>query len=371
MRWICAIAMVLAAAPALALDRIELRHEGRPRQIEGKILVKAEDGGLLFLARDGKIWPVKPQELLSHREDKLAFSPYSKEELSSRLLKELPEGFQIHETRNYLICYNTSDGYAEWCGALFERLYKGFTNFWEQRGFEFDEPEFPLVAIIFDHQNAYREYSRPELGDSADRIIGYYSFRSNHMVMYDLTGGSNRDLNKAAEINRVLSRPQAERTVATIIHEATHQIAYNCGLQTRYADNPLWLSEGLAMYFETPDLRSNKGWRTIGAVNRVRLAQFRNYLPRRPENSLSSLIQDDKRCRDPRQINEAYAEAWALTYFLVRAKPKEFSAYLKALADKPRLIWDEPAERLSEFKKHFGDLDSLERDFLRTVRRIR
>ena len=30
-----------------------------------------------------------------------------------------------------------------------------------------------------------------------------------------------------------------ERTVATIIHEATHQLAFNSGLQVRFADNPL------------------------------------------------------------------------------------------------------------------------------------
>ena len=40
--------------------------------------------------------------------------------------------------------------------------------------------------------------------------------------------------------------PDWERNVATIIHEATHQLAYNSGMQRRYADNPMWVSEGLA-----------------------------------------------------------------------------------------------------------------------------
>ena len=38
----------------------------------------------------------------------------------------------------------------------------------------------------------------------------------------------------------------------------------NTGLQTRYADNPFWVSEGLAVFFETPDLRSKNGWNAIG-----------------------------------------------------------------------------------------------------------
>ena len=73
--------------------------------------------------------------------------------------------------------------------------------------------------------------------------------------------------------------------MATIIHEATHQLAFNCGMQNRYADIPLWLSEGIAIYFETPDLRNKRGWRSIGSVNRVRLAEFRRYLRSRPSDS--------------------------------------------------------------------------------------
>ena len=99
---------------------------------------------------------------------------------------------------------------------------------------------------------------------------------------------------------QMLARPEAEPMVATIIHEATHQIAFNCGLQTRFADIPVWVSEGLAVYFETPDLQSPKGWRNIGAVNQPRLDRFREYLTRRPPGSLASLLADDKRMRDPR-----------------------------------------------------------------------
>ncbi len=129
-------------------------------------------------------------------------------------------------------------------------------------------------------------------------IVGFYSLRSNRVNMYDLTGmeplrTGNEKRGNLAQINQILSHPEAESMVATVIHEATHQIAFNCGLEQRFADVPLWLSEGLAMYFETPDLNSTKGWRTLGEVNRPRLARFREYLPRRPANSLVSLISED------------------------------------------------------------------------------
>ena len=63
-----------------------------------------------------------------------------------------------------------------------------------------------------------------------------------------------------------MAQPEALRTVSTIVHEATHQIAFNCGLHTRLSDCPRWFSEGIAMYFETPDLRSAKGWNRASAT---------------------------------------------------------------------------------------------------------
>jgi hypothetical protein len=164
------------------------------------------------------------------------------------------------------------------------------------------------------------------LGDAAESIIGYFSLRTNRMTMYDLTGAAgtsrrNSRSRSAAQINQLLARPEAARTTATVVHEATHQIAFNCGLHARYSDCPLWFSEGIAIYFETPDLRSARGWRNIGAVNRPRLVRFRQYLRHRPADSLRTLLAGDDRFRDPRQSLDAYAEAWALTYFLIRGVP--------------------------------------------------
>ena len=159
--------------------------------------------------------------------------------------------------------------------------------------------------------------------------------------------------------------------VATVIHEATHQIANNAGLSQRFADVPLWVSEGVAVYFEAPDLSNSKGWKTIGEVNRPRLNAFRNSLSRRPANSLATLVSDDKRLRDPRQGPEAYAESWALNYFLIRQKPKEYLAYMELMAAKKPLVPDTPEERLEEFKAAFGDLERLEADLLRHIDRVK
>ncbi len=170
----------------------------------------------------------------------------------------------------------------------------------------------------------------------------------------------------------MLAQPQAEQTVATIVHEATHQIAFNSGLQTRFADIPLWVSEGLAVYFETPDLQSAKGWRSIGAVNRPRLDRFREFQPNRQTDSLKSLVADDKRIRDPRQALDAYAEAWALNYYLLNQKPKQYLRYLQMLSTKTPMVPDDPETRLEELQNSLGvDLTKLDADFLRYTQKMR
>ncbi len=160
--------------------------------------------------------------------------------------------------------------------------------------------------------------------------------------------------------------------VATVIHEATHQLAYNCGMHTRFADIPLWVSEGLAVYFETPDLRSRQGWRNIGGVNTYRLGRFHQYARNRGSDSLQSLVSEDSRFRKPDQALDAYAEAWAFNYFLIRQKPKEYVQYLQQLAERKPMFYDTPEERLTTFRKIFGDkLTTLDAEFLRSMATIR
>jgi hypothetical protein len=353
---------------ACALEHVTLQRDGKQISIHGRLVTDTQDGGLLVLARDGVLWAVKPEELSGRSTDDVPFGPLTFAELSQVLLAELPQGFEVHATEHYLICYNTAQAYAQWCGSLFERLYLAFTNFWSRRGFDLEQPEFPLVAIVFADQTNYIEYSRPELGDAASSVIGYFSLRTNRMALYDLTGaaGPHARGSSVMQINRLLARPEAARTVATVVHEATHQIAFNCGLHQRYSDCPKWFSEGIAIYFETPDLKNPRGWRSIGVVNRTRLLQFRQYLRKRPRDSLETLLSSDDRFHDTSSALDAYAEAWALTYFLLNQHEAKYLEFLDNLSKKKPLFWDEPATRLEEFRQAFGeDLEKLDRAFVR------
>lgn len=357
------------------MEHVVFKQNGEEVSVSGDLAAKADDG-MLLMSADGTLWSVPSEDLVKHKHDDEPMKPLTAEQLGERLRGELP-GFDIHITQHYLICYNTSRAYAQWCGALFERLYKAFTNFWSRKDFDLHEPEFPLVAMVFADQQSYAAYASKELRGGPGAIVGYYSIPSNRMMVYDLTGmeslrrpGDKRT--SAAQINQMLARPEAERNVATIIHEATHQIAFNCGLQTRYAAIPKWLSEGMAIYFEAPDLTSSKGWRTIGAVNRVRLDGFRRYLQKpRPPESLVTLVSSDDRLSDPDQHEAAYAEAWALNYFLIRQRPKQYTDYMKMLSKKQRLVEDDAETRLREFQKAFGDLKQLDAEFVKQMEKVR
>ena len=127
------------------------------------------------------------------------------------------------------------------------------------------------------------------------------------------------------------------------------------------------------MYFEAPDLKSRRGWSTIGKVNEVRLYRFRQFISsRRRADSIETLIRDNSRFADPELALDAYAEAWALTYFLIRTRIRDYSRYLKLISEKRPLQWDTPDERLAEFRSVFGnDLSRLDQELLRFTQRLR
>jgi hypothetical protein len=360
-----------------AMERVSVRRDGREIDVAGRVLLEAQDGGMLLEAPDGALWIIQPEELVRRAADATPFQPLGPDEIARQLLGEFPSGFKIHQTANYVICYNTSDAYAQWCGGLYERLYRGYYSYWKNRGLELRKPEFPLVALVFDDKESYARYAEKELGNATGSIFGYYNMQTNRVTMYDLTGidelrKNQRGGSSAAHINQILSQPAAERTVATIVHEATHQLAYNTGLQTRYAGNPMWVSEGIAVYFETPDLDNARGWRYIGAINRLHLNHFRDALSQRPRDALEILLTDDSRFRDPKTSADAYAGAWALNYYLLRVRREQYVKYLQEMAQLPPLAEQTRAERLAQFRRAFGeDMKRLDEDFIRYMRQVR
>ena len=367
------IALAASSLPARAAEplvRVTVRAAtGEATTLTGRILTEAQDGGILLETRDGRLHTILPEQLQQRTETSDEFRPLDADELGRQLRDEFGPEFEIVTTRRYVICTNAGRRYAEWCGSLFERLMNAFLTHWRVRPLRLSEPDRPLVAIVFASQGQFAEYATADAGAAVAAVPGYYSIRTNRVVLYDLTAGPGAaPARTLAEIGRKVA--EAPLSVATVVHEATHQIAFNCGLHTRYADNPLWLTEGMAMYFETPDLESRSGWRTVGRPNTARLTQFLDYARRRPADSLATLVSTDARFTDAETAGDAYAEAWALSYFLIKTRRQEYVDYLDRLSQKRRLFWDTAEQRRAEFEAAFGDAAALDRQFVAWIARV-
>ncbi len=385
LRVLCASLLIVASAcpvglaegpEAGVLETITFDESGRSRTIRGRVLIRAVDGGLLVQERDGRLWTVTPDVLERRESTGVEFRAEGSEVLGKRLSaelgKQLSSEFHVQTSRHYTIVSSADPRFTRWVSTLFERLRTAFLAYWKGRGVKLQAAEFPLVAIVLKDRDQFSKFVAADANLDPNTVTGYYSVLSNRIVLYDIARVPGRaPAATSVEIQRRLSTAPA--AIATVVHEAVHQVAYNCGLNRRLADNPLWLVEGMAVYFETPDLRSRSGWRTVGKVNVPRFARFADFVGRRRQpGSLKALVCSDGRFRDSGSVADAYAEAWALNYFLLRTHRKQYTEYLKRISAKPLLRWDTPQTRQSEFEAAFGeDWVELDRMFLKYMNRVR
>lgn len=365
--------LVLVPAVSSSNEVVRATVDSETIEIEGRVIVEAEDGGLLLEDETGRQWMLEAADIQERSSNNDPFTPVTSDEFAALMQERLGSGFEIHQTEHYVIAHETSPGFAIWVGSLFERLLGGFRTYWGQREIELRDPEFPLSVVILGSRASFERYAENELGGPPGSIIAYYHLFHNQVVMYDLTESDDPTARRGSNgdrINALLSRPEAFGLVATIVHESTHQVSYNVGLQQRLADYPMWLNEGLAAFFETPDLRSRSGWRGIGQLNPLRLPQLKKLVTVRDANSLNMTLIDDDRFHDSEKVLDAYAESWGLVYYLARVQRDEFAAYLKDLQKLTPLAEMTDEEETEMFQRHFGeDLSGLDREFIRFINR--
>lgn len=359
-----AVTGALVPAEAVFL-KVQAEVEGAERELRGEVLIEAEDGGLLLMEPDQRIWLLQPAAIRDREVLAEALPMLDARELEKKLLEELPAGFRIEKTPHFLIAYNSDRQFAKWVGNLYEKLLRGYLDWWKKKhGLVWQAPEVPLVVLVFGTHEEYTRHVQRELGQPPGSMVAYYNLMTNRVALFDMTiglgpSGNNRNI---AEIVR---SPGAVEMVTTIIHEGTHQLMFNTGMQTRFADTPLWVNEGLAMFFETPDANNPQGFRAIGQVNLPRLNRMVVWSRNRSPDSLQTLLSDDSVLRSPDSLLDRYAEAWAFNYFLLQRHGKEYAAYLEFLGNKPRMVYDSPDQRLADFQR-FIDVEwtELDREFL-------
>jgi len=355
----------VAAAPPVAkkggeveevAERVAVivRGDEGERALEGAVVVEATDGAMLIELDDQRLELVSGEALRSRRTIPPMAVDVTPREEGKRILAELPEGFDLLVTRHYVICFDTSRAYAQWCGALFEKLHEAFINYWRKAGVEVEATRRPLVVVIFSDRQRYEAHAARDLGAAADRVVGYYNLLTNRITTFDLTGSDQLARRPASSAGRagieILASPEAAGLVSTLVHEASHQMAFNCRMHRRLAPVPVWLSEGVATFFETPD-PGGRGWKRIGGVNRPRLETFlASYRP----GVLDEIVRGDDPFRAAEGAVDAYARAWALTAFLAQTRKGALVDYINAIGTKPPLSPDDPETRMQEFVAAFG-----------------
>lgn len=396
-------ALILAnpsQAGAAGLAVVELKTGTTAYQ--GKIVARNKHLCWL-LDRDGQLNAVELKSVTAFREVSPRFRPLSFSDLRDKLLREFGRGYEVATTRHYLVC--ATGGKAAKYAELFEHIYRTFHLHFAVRGFTINEPEFPLIAIVFPERESFAAYCRRDGVNATQGLAGYYLRTSNRVALFDpgteaLSSRAKPLRLPAGVIGMGLPEPNQPRADLlrfakgfggpgggshanvfarvegslrdTIIHEATHQVAFNTGLHGRVGENPQWIVEGLATVFEAPGVRdTSTGSSPESRLNRERFLWFRNFAKKRRESkSLAKFISGDNLFQSA--TLDAYSQAWALTFYLIETRPREYAGYLKSIASRDPVYRYTEKERLEDFQKAFGqNIDLLEANFLRHLERMR
>ncbi len=353
-RFLLAAAVVLSFMPGPAWSATRPKWtmivDIGDQRIEGTPLAWSQQQ-VLLLARDGRLWDFSPRESRNFRKVSSSFSSYSTSEMRAALERELRGKLVITSTGHYLVAH--PKGKEAWA-QRFEQLYRSCIHYFGMREMRVTEPAFPLVAVVWGNRADFERYAAEQGSPVRDGVLGYYSPTSNRVMLYDQDWG-----------NRRLSSLFND---STIIHEATHQIAFNTGVHNRFSPTPSWLAEGLGSMFEAtgvwdwqryPDRRDR--------VNRLRLIEFRMWQKSgRAAGNFAQLLASDRQFSTNPTVS--YAEAWAWVFFLTERYPRKFADYVRRVSAREDFGAYSTAERINDFSAVFGsDLRMLEKHCLNFI----
>jgi hypothetical protein len=284
------------------------------------------DGKIRFLENAN----IRRQAVLQER-----FQPMDRNDLAMELRAEFGKQYTVKQESPYLIVSQPYQAVA-WA-KRFRSIVHSFRLYCTTHGIETRPIEFPLTAIIFGTHAEFLRYAHQESANLPPNCVGYYSQKSNRIVLFESPTGDNSE------------------TIATICHEATHQLAFNSGLHQRLASTPLWLVEGFATMFESPGLAGlttkEGGSRWPDSRKRDWLALAKN--PSSISQLLDSLIRNDTKFES--NPMESYCVSWAMVAYLSQRRSREFTEYLQFNAKMPPYQEYSASDRLRDFRTLFGN----------------
>ena len=268
--------------------------------------------------------------------------------ISTRQL--LPRNFRIHESKNYITISNANPRWTRTQANRLERTYEQFMRYTKKLKLKPLPLKQKLVCVLFKSRSEYQAFAlKHDQLNLHSWNLGYYSPLNDRIVLYD--GRSEVDADEFTD----------NRTIATTIHEAVHQLHFHTGVMNIHIQYPLWLCEGLATNFE-----SNSTKRDFGPEQdfQPRREHFRSLVDSNKLLPLKSLVQLDALPDTNQQTSfTIYNQSYALVCWLINKRPKEFSNYLMMLRSEPP---GRPTGKrhLELFEKAFGDTIKLQKQWL-------
>ena len=390
---------VSAAPPAL----IEVQVQGE--SLQGK--VSAHTDRFFWLeSQDGRLRRLPADDVHKFRKISPQFGAWSASIVRDNLRREFGKSFEFAGTRHYVVGAPSSQK-ARLYAETFEELFRTFQMHFSVRGFTISEPEFPLIAIVFPDVDSFARYACAENVDSPRSFLGYYMRLSNRIALYETPENAPQqsqlsptpvsptlvsptrglpigDLGPFADTGLPIATSSAPWIESefwgtfqgslkdTMIHEATHQAAFNTGLHSRIGENPKWVVEGLATVFEAPGIRNSGGSGTARTrINHGRFIHFGDFRKSRLKSkSLESFLANDDLFKT--SMPDFYSEAWALSFFLIETRPRAYAEYLRTIAARDPLRAYPAEDRIADFKSTISkELPLLEAEFLRFIAGIK
>ena len=281
----------------------------------------------------------------------------------------LPESFVEYGATRWVVL---SDADAQWTrqqAALLQRAHHQFLRYTRRLGLQPKPLRHKLVCVLFENRNEYRKFAQQNDGVTAEWISGYYSPRHDRVVFYNVSTSTPKHISSTRHRAGATSYPRDitdKRATGTTVHEAIHQLMFHTGVQTPHIEYPLWICEGLATAFETDDPdaafgpdheyapRRERFEQILEADLLIKLRKLVTYA-RMPDNSDET-------------VQALYHQSYALVTWMSRFRRDELHTYLQAmLAEVPGR--PTPQRQLELFEQAFGDVDQLERTWLRHERR--
>lgn len=346
------IALVLSSplSSGAGMPLVELKTaEGSFR---GRVVAKDSDFALL-LDRDGVLRDVPLAGVTAYSIAEPSFRPYSAVDMRDRLLRIVGGGSGIDTvaTPHYVVVGQAAA--ARGVGEALEEVYDGYRWYCSARKLPLGQPEFPLVAIVFPNRATFDEYCRADKVPPSPSLQGYYRDTTNRFVCYQDGRGITADLRD------------------TLVHEAIHQVAFNTGLHARGGQMPLWAAEGFATALEPEAARRplRPDSRPLDRANPERLARFLANADGAGRVRPRDLVESDATFQAAPL--DAYAAAWAMTFYFMEAKPSAYAKYLRTLAARDPLAEYMAEERVADFRDAFGsDWTMLDADVARFQKRV-